>query len=84
VRIDPSREAAESVSGKIAAALAGKARNGQSPKRPPEDIEGIVRSLVERLTQQGVKACEIGAFVSQLAANRPAGAGDPPWARSCQ
>lgn len=78
VQIDPSRQAAERVSGKIAAALAGKAGNGQSPKRPLEDIEGIVRSLVERLTQQGVKASEIGTFVSQLAANRPDGAGDPP------
>jgi integrase len=77
VQIDPSRQAAERVSGKIAAALAGKAGNGQSPKCPPEEIEGIVRSLVEMLTHQGVKASEIGAFVSQLAGIRPDGGGDP-------
>ncbi len=78
VQIDPSRQAAERVSGKIAAALAGKAGDGQSQKRPPEDIESVVRSLVERLIQQGVKASEIGALVSQLAANRSDVAADPP------
>jgi integrase len=78
VQIDPSRQAAERVSRKIAAALAGKAGDGQSPKRPPEDIESIVRSLVERLTQQGVNASEICAVVSQLAAKRSDVAADPP------
>ncbi|MGO8738934.1 tyrosine-type recombinase/integrase [Rhodoblastus sp.] len=78
VQIDPSRQAAERVSGKIAAALAGKAGDGQIQKPPPADIELIVRSLVESLTQQGVKASEIGALVSQLAANRPDVAANPP------
>lgn len=78
VQIDPSRQAAERVSGKIAAALAGKAGDGQIQKPPPADIELIVRSLVESLTQQGVKASEIGALVSQLAANWPDVAANPP------
>jgi hypothetical protein len=56
----------------------GKVREyRQSQKRPPGDTEAIVRSLVERRTQQGVKAIEIGAFVSQLAANRPDVTADP-------
>jgi integrase len=78
VQIDPSRQAAERVSGKIAAALAGKTDDGEIRKRPPDEIESVVRSLVERLTRQGVKASEIDALLSQLAANRPDVAADPP------
>ena len=78
VQIDPSRQAAERVSGKIAAALAGKTDDGEIRKRPPDEIKSVVRSLVERLTRQGVKASEIDALLSQLAANRPDVAADPP------
>jgi integrase len=76
VQIDPSRQAAERVSGKIAAALAGRADSGRAPKVPPEDMEAVVRSLVEKLTQQGVKGSDIAAFVIQLAADRPSVTGN--------
>ncbi|MGB3834226.1 MAG: tyrosine-type recombinase/integrase, partial [Mesorhizobium sp.] len=66
VQTDPSRQAAERVSAKIAAALAGKPENGQTPEHAAEEIDAIVRALVERLTQQGVDANEIGALVGRL------------------
>jgi integrase len=78
VQIDPSRQAAQRVSGKIAAALAGKADRSHDTNGQTKDIESVVRSLVESLIQQGVKTSEIGAFVSQLAADRTAFTGDPP------
>ena len=68
VQIDPSREAAERVSGKIAAALAGKAEPGLAPST--ECIEGIVRSFVDRLIQEGVAPSDVGALMSQLAPAR--------------
>lgn len=64
VQTDPSREAAERVSAKIAAALAGKSGNEQTAQQAPADIEALVRSLVERLSQQGVDATQISALVS--------------------
>jgi hypothetical protein len=70
VEIDPSRKAAERVSGRVAAALSGRADSGRGTSSPPKDIEAIVRSLVEKLTQQGVNKSEMGAFVSQLVADR--------------
>jgi integrase len=66
VQTDPSRQAAERVSAKIAAALAGKSEGGQTSQQAPEDIEALVRSLVERLTKQGVGTSEIGTLVGQL------------------
>ena len=81
VQTDPSRQAAERVSAKIASALAGKAAR---PQQSPNEIETLVLSLLDRLAQQGVDASEIGTFVSQLAANRPPVTGDPTSAESCQ
>ncbi len=69
VQIDPSRQAAERVSGKIAAALAGKTGNSHDPNGSQEEIAEIVRSLMEKLAQQGIKASEINAFISKLAAD---------------
>ena len=66
VQIDPSREAAERVSGKIASALAGN-RTAQSPLEMIEGIEGIVRSFIDRLIHEGVKPSEVSVLVSQLA-----------------
>lgn len=66
VQIDPSREAAERVSGKNASALAGN-RTAQSPSEMIEGIEGIVRSFIDRLIHEGVKPSEVSVLVSQLA-----------------
>lgn len=36
------------------------------PQRAPEEIEALVRALVERLTQQGAGANQIGTLIGQL------------------
>ena len=64
VQTDPSRQAAERVSAKIARALAGKT---SAPQQSPDEIEALVLSLVNRLTEQGVDAGQISALVSKLA-----------------
>lgn len=66
VQTDPSRQAAERVSAKIAAALAGKPQTAQATEQESEEIEALVRSLVDRLSQQGVGAPQISALVGQL------------------
>lgn len=71
VQIDPSRQAAERVSAQIAAALAGKPGSGRTAAQNAAEIDAIVRSLVERLTQQGVDASEIGALVGRLSEDNP-------------
>ncbi|MEJ5023000.1 site-specific integrase [Ochrobactrum vermis] len=66
VQIDPSRQAAERVSAHIAAALAGKSEGAKGTQQASVEIEALVRSLVERLSQQGVSATQISALVGQL------------------
>ena len=65
VQIDPSRQAAERVSAKIAAALAGERDDTPCFGQPVDDIEAMVRSLVERLVRKGFEPSEIGALVSK-------------------
>ncbi len=77
VQIDPSREAAERVSGKIAEALAGMSTENL-PKSEAEEIEGIVRAFVDRLAREGFKPSEVGALVSQVAPNRSGATGGMP------
>ena len=77
VQIDPSREAAERVSGKIAEALAGMSTENR-PKSEAEEIEGIVRAFVDRLAREGFKPSEVGALVSQVAPNRCGATGGAP------
>lgn len=69
VQLDPSREAAERVSGTIASALAGKPISSSAPKALAGDIEGIVRSLVERLVREGVNPGEVSALVTRITSN---------------
>lgn len=64
VQTDPSRQAAERVSAKIASALAGKTA---APQQSPDEIETLVLSLVSRLAEQGIDASQISALVSKLA-----------------
>lgn len=66
VQMDPARQAAERVSAKIAGALAERSKDGQTPQQASEEIEMLVRSLVERLGQQGVGVSQINALVGQL------------------
>lgn len=69
VETDPSRQAAERVSARIAAALAGKTDAGKALAQSPDEIETLVRSLMDRLAQQGADPAQIGALVSKLAQN---------------
>lgn len=69
VETDPCRQAAERVSARIAAALAGKADTGNAPAQSSDEIKTLVRSLVERLAQQGVHPAQIGALINKMAHN---------------
>lgn len=64
VQTDPSRQAAERVSAKIASALAGKA---VAPQQSPDEIGTLIASLVNRLAEQGIDTNQISALVSKLA-----------------
>lgn len=65
VQMDPSRQAAERVSAKIAAALSGRSQHQETPNQS-DDIEPLVRSLVERLSRQGVVSSQITELVGLL------------------
>ena len=69
VQTDPSRQAAERVSAKIAAALAGKSESEKTSQQASE-IEALVRSVVERLSEQGVGTSQISALVGRLMEER--------------
>lgn len=71
VQTDPSRQAAERVSAKIAAALAGKSANGSTPQQDPGEIDALVRSVVERFAERGVDVGQIMTLVGQLAEGKP-------------
>ncbi|UHD45823.1 site-specific integrase [Aureimonas altamirensis] len=71
VQTDPSRQAAERVSARIAAALAGKSENGKTPAKAADEIEALVRSLVERLSQEGIATGRIGELVGELVEDKP-------------
>jgi len=64
VQTDPSRQAAERVSAKIASALAGKAA---APQQSPDEIGALIASLVNRLAEQGIDTSQISVLVSKLA-----------------
>lgn len=66
VQTDPSRQAAERVSAKIAAALSGKSEKKETPRQATEEIESVVRSLVELLSRQGVGTSKIEELVGQM------------------
>ena len=66
VQTDPSRQAAERVSSKIAAALAGKSSSGNAVPQFPEGVEALIRLLVERLARQGVDASQVSALAGDL------------------
>lgn len=67
VQTDSSRQAAERVSAKIAAALAGKSASGATSRQSIDAVETLARSLVEQFTQCGVDAEQITALVGQIA-----------------
>lgn len=70
IQTDPSRQAAERVSAKIAAALSGKPASNEPLKQTVDEIEILVRSLVERLSQHGVGTRKLGELVGQLVEDR--------------
>ncbi|WP_349956582.1 site-specific integrase [Rhizobium sp. ZPR3] len=67
VQTDPSRQAAERVSAKIAAALAGRLGSGVASLQSIDAVEMLVRSLVEQFAQRGVDAMQIAALMGQIA-----------------
>lgn len=78
VQNDPSKRAANRVSKKIAAALAGKR---YEPVARPADartqsgsprLEELVRSLIECLTDQGIDAARVHVAISEAIAGRDA------------
>lgn len=79
VQNDPSRRAANRVTKKIAAALAGN--NQTSRKAPPKssalapltDFDGLIQSLSDRLLVEGIDATRVKDIVTDMVAAREAG-----------
>ncbi|TPK82536.1 site-specific integrase [Mesorhizobium sp. B2-4-13] len=79
VQNDPSRRAANRVTKRIAAALAGN--NQPSRKAPPKspalatltDFDGLIQSLSDRLLVEGIDAARVKDILTDMAAVREAG-----------
>ena len=77
VQTDPSRRAANRVTKKIAAALAGKPAGDRPRKRragsrrAPGDDRDLLRLLAERLAETGPEASRLRAAISQIVGQDP-------------
>ncbi|CAM5594390.1 integrase [Aquamicrobium terrae] len=72
VQNDPSRQAANRVTKKIAAALAGKAvaadRRSSKAKTPADDLAALVSSLAIRLKAEGIDGSRVQAIIADAVA----------------
>lgn len=73
VQNDPSRRAANRVSKRIAAALAGqrpsppKAPRKSATRGPDDNLGGLIEALTSRLTAEGIDPARIKAIVTEMA-----------------